>query len=124
SYPEPVHSGPESKFPVAWFSVSFLPHLKIAVHFNSVLDIRAHIESTGAACFNFFVLICLTFYLTNTVYGGANTAGEVLAANADKNKVVFVWSSNSLESSATVINGTAETTIKNAEYASDIHRCY
>ncbi|WP_207724521.1 hypothetical protein, partial [Agathobaculum faecis] len=39
SYPEPVHSGPESKFPVAWFSVSFLPHLKIAVHFNSVLDI-------------------------------------------------------------------------------------
>ena len=50
--------------------------------------------------------------------------GDVLAANADKNKVVFVWSSNSLESSATVINGTAETTIKNAEYASGIHRCY
>ena len=61
-----------------------------------------------------------TFDLTpvsSALYGGANTTGEVLAANADKNKVVFVWSSNSLESSATVINGTAETTIKNARYA-------
>lgn len=61
-----------------------------------------------------------TFDLTpvsSALYGGVNTTGEVLAANADKNKVVFVWSSNTSESSVTVINGTAETIIKNAKYA-------